>query len=77
VYTLRQEYIRKGVRDMFHVVEGILRVVYHRCFWFRDDGTLVYAMLPGALPRAFSRARFDAVSSLLALSVASPGEHAD
>ena len=53
VYTLRHEYIRKGVRDMFHVYEGTLRVVYHRTFLFRSDGTLLYSMLPGDYTESF------------------------
>jgi hypothetical protein len=47
IYALRHEYVRQGVRDMFHVAPGVLKCVYHRCFWFREDGSLLYAMLPG------------------------------
>lgn len=53
VYSLRHEYTRKGVRDMFHVYEGILRVIYHRTFMFRPDGTLMYSMLPGDYTESF------------------------
>ena len=53
VYSLRHEYTRKGVRDMFHVYEGILRVIYHRTFLFRPDGTLLYSMLPGDYTESF------------------------
>jgi hypothetical protein len=54
VYALRHEYVRKGVRDMFHVVEGILKCVYTRTFHFRDDGQLMYALMPGALAVAIT-----------------------
>jgi hypothetical protein len=47
VYTLRHEYIRGAVRDMWHNPEGVLRVIYHRTLLLRDDKTLLYAMLPG------------------------------
>lgn len=47
LYVLKEEYTRRGVRDMFHVAADVLRVIFHRCFWFRDDGTLLYSMLPG------------------------------
>jgi hypothetical protein len=57
VYALRHEYIRKGVRDMFHAYEGVLRVVYHRAFWFRDDGSVLYAMVPGGAADAVRELR--------------------
>ena len=47
LYVLREEYTRRGVRDMFHVAADVLKVVFHRCFWFREDGSLLYSMLPG------------------------------
>lgn len=47
IYSLQHSYVRKGVRDMFHAVAGILKVTYHRTFWFREDGSLLYAMIPG------------------------------
>ena len=47
LYVLKEEYTRRGVRDMFHVAADVLKVVFHRCFWFRDDGSLLYSMLPG------------------------------
>jgi hypothetical protein len=53
VYTLRHEYIRNGVRDMWHNHDGILKVVYHRTLLLREGGSLLYAMLPGEYAAAF------------------------
>ena len=48
LYCLRQAYTRPGVSDMFHVrADPTLRVVSHRCFWLREDGALLYSLLPG------------------------------
>lgn len=57
VYTLRHEYIRKGIRDMFHVYEGTLRVVYHRTLLFRPSGALLYSNLPGDYTESFKELR--------------------
>jgi len=55
VYALRQEYIRKGVKDVFHkndAPDGVLRVVFHRTILLRPDGTLLYALQPGEVGEA-------------------------
>ena len=68
IYTLQSSYVRKGVRDMFHAVAGILKVTYHRTFWFREDGTLLYAMIPG---QAFESIReFRRIANNLANNIA-------
>lgn len=46
VYVLRHSYIRRPVQ-VWDPVKEVLEVVYSRVFKFNDDGTLVYAMLPG------------------------------
>ena len=53
VYAARFEYVRKGVRDLFHPhPDTVLRCVYHRVLAFREDGEVFYATSPGEVGAA-------------------------
>lgn len=48
-YSIRHQYIRSGIEDRFHKIDGLLIVVYHRALRFFPDGTAVYVMTAGRL----------------------------
>ena len=53
IYAARFEYIRKGVRDLFHPTpDNVLRCVYHRVFLFRPDGEVFSGLIPGEIAEA-------------------------
>jgi F-box-like/F-box only protein C-terminal region len=48
-YSCQHRYIRTPLVDMFHKVDGILTVTYHRAFRFYPDGRCCYVLANGKL----------------------------
>ena len=73
VYILTHEYVRKGVRDMWHALpsDGSLACTYHRIVALRPDGTLAYVMLAGTRAEALRELR-RAIASWDGVAVAAP-----